>query len=67
MKFLKRQKVDTAEVQEDIFTGNGQNTDFILTFTVWSYKKKILFKTTFFITIWIWVWNWTITIIKPSR
>ena len=34
MKFLKKQNVDTAEVQQDIFTGNGQNTEFILTFTV---------------------------------
>ena len=39
MKFLKKQNVDTAEVQQDIFTGNGQNTEFILTFTVINVKQ----------------------------
>ena len=39
MKFLKKKQIDTAEVQQDIFTGNGSDTEFTLTFTVMDQKQ----------------------------
>lgn len=39
MKFLKKKQIDTAEVQQDIFTGNGILTEFTLTFTVMHEKQ----------------------------
>tara|TARA_S200000501_G_scaffold60936_1_gene51450 strand:- start:5580 stop:6251 length:672 start_codon:yes stop_codon:yes gene_type:complete len=39
MKFLKKKQIDTAEVQQDIFTGNGSDTEFTLTFTVVDQKQ----------------------------
>ena len=39
MKFLKKKQIDTAEVQQDIFTGNGILTEFSLTFTVMHVKQ----------------------------
>ena len=39
MKFLKKKQIDTAEVQQDVFTGNGVLTEFTLTFTVMHVKQ----------------------------
>mgnify|MGYP001475256543 CR=1 FL=1 len=39
MKFLKKKPIETAEVQQDIFTGNGAETEFTLTFTVIDVKQ----------------------------
>ena len=39
MKFLKKKTVDTAEVQQDVFTGTGSETEFTLTFTVMDVKQ----------------------------
>ena len=39
MKFLKKKIIDTAEVQQDVFTGTGAETEFTLTFTVMDVKQ----------------------------
>ena len=39
MKFLKKKQIDTAEVQQDVFTGNGVLIEFTLTFTVMHVKQ----------------------------
>jgi len=39
MKFLKKKQIDTAEVQQDIFTGTSSATEFDLTFTVEDQKQ----------------------------
>ena len=39
MKFLKKKQIDTAEVQQDIFTGTSSATEFDLTFTVIDQKQ----------------------------
>jgi hypothetical protein len=39
MKFLKKKIIDTAEVQQDVFTGTGAETEFTLTFTVLDVKQ----------------------------